>query len=156
MRIFLDFDGVLHPGQKGDFSQIDVFRKVMGRLQYPQIVITSSLRLSMTIKELRAMFPADLARKIEGVTPEKDAFKGCVRQLEIQSYNQRNPLPFLVLDDEASLFEPGWPPLALVNSQTGLVDADVDRIYNIARGLGGDKSTRRSGLAVRPARSLMG
>lgn len=139
--VFLDFDGVLHPEGGGadiEFMFMDNFcdsvREVdpAGRLA---IVVSSMWRFGSSLAELRSHFPADIGRRIVGVTPDLavpapddplpdsdgqwfEQVEG-LRQREIELWMVLN-VPndrldcWLAIDDRASYFDRGCERLFLV------------------------------------------
>jgi len=131
--LFLDFDGVLHPDgceRQALFSHMPVFCEVLQaadpRREVP-IVVSSMWRYDCSIAQLRALFPADMAHQIVGVTPdlmdqpgpwgmEGGGARSGSRQREVIAW-MRTHSPagqWLAIDDRASYFAQDCPDLFLV------------------------------------------
>jgi len=137
MILFVDFDGVLHPQNKGAvFSCTSVLWALLR--QHPKliVVISSSWRWDRSIEDMIRLMTAnggeDLAGRIVGATPKlrHTIYAGC-RQIECEAWLKSNGLSemaWLALDDMPELFDSGTPHLYLVDSRYGLLDADVVRL----------------------------
>lgn len=142
--VFLDFDGVLHTTDGQRFARLAVLIDALEGMRC-EIVVSSSWRHHMEIVEIAAHLGA-LAPRVIGVTPsvsfrpqgsESPRF---IRQVEVERWLDMHApeenVPFIVLDDDASSFEPGWAPLLLVDPANGLAQAEGRRIRHWLRGLG--------------------
>jgi hypothetical protein len=125
MRIFVDFDGVLRreSSPRSELEQDCVLRFQAAVLSHPQasVVIASTWRLVHKLGVLRALFPPELARRIEGVTPDVSDAEEYVRHMEIQEYLNRKRLHaerWIAVDDDAEQFKSG-SSLLLVNAARG-------------------------------------
>lgn len=137
MILFVDFDGVLHPQNKGAvFSCASVLWALLR--QHPEliVVISSSWRWDRSIEDLIRLMTAnggeDLVGRIVGSTPKlrhtKDAGS---RQIECEAWLKANGLSemaWLALDDMPELFEANTQNLYQVDARCGLVAADIARI----------------------------
>ena len=116
--IFLDFDGVLRrvTSNPSNFDQdcLDHFESAMRQCPVSRIVISSTWRLAMSLKELRSRFSPDIAARIVGVTPENLQEETYERHAEIQGFLQEKKvtaLPWVAIDDDPLHFPPGSPVL---------------------------------------------
>lgn len=132
--LFVDFDGVLHPENKGAvFTCTNVLWKVLRLHPKLRVVISSSWRWDRTLGNMKRLMTAnggeDLADRIIGATPKlRHTFYAKSRQMECEAWLQANGLkdmPWIALDDKPELFEPGSAHLYLVDPRLGLTDADV-------------------------------
>lgn len=141
--LFLDFDGVLHTSDGQRFARLPVLIDALEGSQC-DIVVSSSWRHHLEVVEL-ATYLGTLAPRVIGATPaltfrrQDDSGPDHIRQLEVERWMQLNtttPRAFLVVDDDASAFEPEWPPLLLVDPMHGLTRTDGQRIRHWLGGLG--------------------
>lgn len=131
--IFLDFDGVLHPESFNarEFIYLPLLEDMLRRQPRVGVVLTSSWREERSFDRLRAPFSADVRSRILAcapVLPEGRSDGG--RGLEIDRFFELNALrgmPFVILDDEARLFQQGCSELYEVDSG-GLTEIDIRRI----------------------------
>ncbi|WP_220810109.1 HAD domain-containing protein [Noviherbaspirillum aridicola] len=139
MVLFLDFDGVLHPIDRGDglFSCLPLFEQTVRQLPPLDIVVSSSWRVDHSLEELRAIFSADIAAQIVGVTPyHTDGFTAerYGRESEARAWLQqfcRESEPWLALDDSDWMFSPHCTQLILVDPAVGFSHAEVIRLSQI-------------------------
>lgn len=116
--VFLDFDGVLRR-TTSDPSQFDRdclehFETAIRQCPVSKIVITSTWRLAMSVKELRSRFSPDVAARIVGVTPENFDEEAYGRHAEIKMFMGERKvaaLPWVAIDDDPSHFPAGAPVL---------------------------------------------
>lgn len=137
MILFVDFDGVLHPQNKGAvFTCTSVLWAILRLHPELRVVISSSWRWDRSLENMKRLMTAnggeDLAGRIVGATPKlrHTIYAGC-RQLECEAWLKSNGLSemaWLALDDMPELFDSGTPHLYLVDSRYGLMDADVVRL----------------------------
>jgi hypothetical protein len=121
--IFLDFDGVLHPGFDNTFSRLSKFERLLRTMPEIDVVISSSWREGRSFEELRNIFNCNLRHRIIGITP---SFSSSNRQSEIEHYCQEhNIASYLILDDSEELFSRSCKNLYLINHETGLTDEDI-------------------------------
>lgn len=123
MRIlFLDFDGVLHPFPKPIdsaqlFCNLPRLETVLRDFPDVQIVISSSWREDQTLEELVALFSSDIATRVIGVLPLIEirslADMAVVRYREIEQFLESldEPVQWIALDDDPTLFPPDCPNL---------------------------------------------
>lgn len=129
--VFLDFDGVLHPGFDNTFSCLPVFERLLKKYPQLQVVISSSWREARTLEELRQIFHVRLRQRIVGLTP---ILPGSNRQAEIRQYCEAHGIRrYVILDDGEELFPRHCPNLYLTNPATGLTAADLRHIIAILR-----------------------
>lgn len=135
--IFLDFDGVLrrttsNPSQF-DKDCLENFESAMRQCSVSKIVISSTWRLAISLKELRSRFSPDIAARIVGVTPESLEEEAHPRHAEILAFMQEKKvtaLPWLAIDDDPSHFPPG-SPILLTDPQNGFDTACAARLVKL-------------------------
>lgn len=134
--IFLDFDGVLHTygcGKEGLFSRMPVFADFLRRNPFILVVVSSTWRKSddfnvvMPAARLRKYFPDDVRSRVIGCTPAlprlTKEWDEPVRQREVLAWlEKKNKLnvPYIVIDDDDSVFEKSFNPLFLCDPEVGL------------------------------------
>ena len=116
--VFLDFDGVLRrvTSNPSSFDQdcLEHFESALRQCPVSKVVISSTWRLAMPLKELRSRFSPDVAARIIGVTPENLDEEIYERHAEIKEFlseKKLSVLPWLAIDDDPSHFPPGSPVL---------------------------------------------
>lgn len=67
--LMLDFDGVLHPSQSGTMIRLPMLESTLRDFPGVDIVISSSWRLTCSLKALTAFFSQDIQPRIIGITP---------------------------------------------------------------------------------------
>ena len=134
MILFVDFDGVLHPQNKGAVFTCTIVLWAILRLHpHLRVVISSSWRWDRSLENMKRLMTAnggeDLAGRIVGATPKlRHTIYAGSRQLECEAWLKANSLsdmPWLALDDMPELFEEDTPNLYQVDARYGLRDADV-------------------------------
>lgn len=129
--LFLDFDGVLHPGEAGTFRYVAKLEKLLRLYPVVDLVISSNWRERMPFRELIGPFSEDVAQRIVGTTP---SLPGEDRQSEIEAFcRQHDVQDWLVLDDRAELFSPYYWRLQLIDGRLGLRDTDLDLVEHWLR-----------------------
>jgi hypothetical protein len=130
--LFLDFDGVLHPGTTGTMRLIKELEQLLAHYPDVVVVISSSWRMGESLDELRAWFSPEFAPRIVSVTPVLDQSQPAARQAEIESWLQNNPtVHYCALDDEPPLFRPGCPWLVVTNGRTGLTKHTLEALSEV-------------------------
>lgn len=116
--IFLDFDGVLRRSTSNpsrfDHDCLEHFEGAVRQCPVSKIVITSTWRLAMSLKELRSRFSPDVAARIVGVTPENFEEETYERLAEIKAFMEEKKVtsvPWVAIDDDPSHFPAGAPVL---------------------------------------------
>jgi beta-phosphoglucomutase-like phosphatase (HAD superfamily) len=135
--VFLDFDGVLrrttsNPTQF-DLDCLAHFESAIRQCPVSKIVISSTWRLAMSLKELRSRFSPDIAARIVGITPENLEEEVFERHAEILTFLQEKKLsamPWVAIDDDPAYFPPGSPVL-LTNPLNGFDSACATRLVKI-------------------------
>lgn len=122
--LYLDFDGVMHPYQNGSLSRMPLLAQWLHERPDIRVVVSSSWRQSHDVPALQKLFPKALRTRVVGVTPLLPR-QPYIRQREIEQDHRRRAGPLIVLDDDARLFEPGWPPLHLTEERQGLTPGDM-------------------------------
>ena len=128
--LFLDFDGVLHPGhaKPADFIfKMPMFAEAIGSNDV-RIIVSSSWRFQLTYNEIESRFPVSLRKKIDGVTG--DAFVGRhARWQEIQAcVRSRGISNWRALDDSRFEFPVGCTELIWCEGSRGIEQAQVVQI----------------------------
>jgi hypothetical protein len=125
MYIFLDFDGVLRrlTSDRSKFEQdcLACFESAVRPLPDIKIVISSTWRLAVSLKEIRSLFSPVIAEKIIGMTPEIHSASESMRYEEIQKYllDQQVSNEFWVaIDDDPEGF-PNSAPLVQTDPNEG-------------------------------------
>jgi hypothetical protein len=128
--LFLDFDGVLHAFQNGSLERIHLIEEFLRK--YPQVVvvISSNWRMQYALEMLRDLFAADVADRIEGVTPVTTETPYS-RFIEIIEYLEGDTRPWCALDDEAVMFPPGCPNLVHTVAGWGVTEQDLERVAQV-------------------------
>lgn len=135
--IFLDFDGVLRRATSNpshfDKDCLEYFESAMRQCAVSKIVISSTWRLAMPLKELRGRFSPDVASRIVGVTPENLDAVPYERHAEILMFlseKKVTALPWVAIDDDPSHFPPGSPVL-LTDPKNGFDAASSARLVKM-------------------------
>lgn len=125
--IFLDFDGVLHPGFSETFCHMDAFAEVLRGFPHVDVVISSSWRQSTRPGDLLSLFPKDLHDRICGITPSMSG--PFARHREICEFAGRWGLRrWVALDDDPTLFPTDCDYLLLMRSCDGLDATNIERL----------------------------
>lgn len=126
MRIYLDFDGVLHgvPYLKEPFELLPAFEDVLRAHPKTEVVITSSWREQFAFEELQTWFAEDVRQQIIGATPIMPDHK---RVNEIRAHVQQTSYRgrFIVIDDAAFEFPKNYRPLILCDTRRGLREVEL-------------------------------
>lgn len=129
--LFLDFDGVLHPGASGTFINLPALECILREHPNVDVIISSSWRESASKDYLRSLFSMDIAERVVGITPS--LLGPAQREREILSFVTENHIcNWVAIDDEESLFTPGCPFLLLTDRHDGLTvekQTDLRRIF---------------------------
>lgn len=123
MLIFLDLDGVLHPGLAGTLIYIPEFEAFLRAHPGVRVVFSTTWRLQESLDDLRGYFSPDLRPRFIGVTPEVDDRRSAARFEEIQLWLRQNttsPIRWAALDDTPDLFPPGCPQLVVCDTKRGV------------------------------------
>lgn len=126
MRIYLDFDGVLHPFVKGfePFEHCHLIEQVLREFPAVQVYVSSAWRTYYKFSMLQSWFEADVRHQIVGVTPYLPE-KLRVEEIELHLEQTAYSGPFVVLDDLAEQFPPNYPPLILCQSDRGITHVEI-------------------------------
>lgn len=132
MKIFLDFDGVLHP--EPCFDSCDYFcflrrlETVLRDFPSVDVVISSTWRTTRTLDVIRSIFSTDIRKRIVGYTPNWQDNEelldviGFQREAEIEAWLRSSDEPWekwIAIDDKAYLFRPFSPNLVKTDSDVG-------------------------------------
>jgi hypothetical protein len=123
--VFLDFDGVLHPGSSSrdeHFMCLPRFEGVIRKFTNVRIVISSSWRYYYSLEQLKANFSNDIRPRIAGFTPLLEGDMPRIRHDEIQHYLARLAAPpgsWIAVDDAILEFPKGFRNLILCDPNVG-------------------------------------
>lgn len=129
--IFLDFDGVLHPCTAGTFIYIGRFQAFLRQHPELRVVLSTSWRTEHSWHNLMALFAPDLHDRFVGCTPCLDEPLSAIREREILAWLHKKGcphVPWIALDDDASLFTPGCPQLVCCETIRGLRPAQLEEV----------------------------
>jgi hypothetical protein len=116
--LFLDFDGVLHPGLTDTFCHRDNLEHLLRANPTVDVVISSDWRRA-DLTYLQGVFSEDVRERIIGRTGYVDGLHA--RHEEIMAFcRTHNIVRWLAVDDDATLFPPGCPNLFLLDGRQGL------------------------------------
>ena len=114
--IFLDFDGVLRRATSNpsrfDSDCLGNFEAVVRQYVDLKIVISSTWRLAIPLKELRKYFSPDIATRIVGITPEIYEEEIFERYEEIMAYLEGKGMfntHWIAIDDNPEHFPKNKP-----------------------------------------------
>ncbi len=120
--LFLDIDGVLHPGFVETLEHLPLLERALRGYPHVDVVVSSNWRCNRTIAELQLLL-GRLGARVIGCTPE---FPGRAREEEIDWFCHYFAVgERLVLDDDESQFRPAAPGVFLINPETGLTGDDL-------------------------------
>ncbi len=123
--VFLDIDGVLHPGTSETLKYLPNFCRVLDQYPSLQVVICSNWRETATFEYLQSLFSVQYRHRIVGVTPSLRAEQGVPRrELEIREFLKKNQINhWFVIDDEPDRYGT-LPPdnIFITDSLTALDD----------------------------------
>ena len=124
--LFLDIDGVLHPGNSETFSRMALLVSLLQLEPTASIVISSSWRKSCDYDHLKSYFPKGIRDRVIGHTGEVAGELS--RHREICEFVGRfNVRAFVAIDDDDSLFPSHCHYLIKTDPAIGLTDAVVAR-----------------------------
>lgn len=124
--LFLDIDGVLHPGIADTFIRLPLLEQFMRKHPSLDIVLSTSWRETTRFQKLQRYFSEDLRDRIVGRTPVLD--KG-LRSEEIEVMARHFHLcRYCAVDDDQDLFDASFRCLVLTDRMSGLTQAVLDRI----------------------------
>lgn len=128
--LFLDFDGVLSPGNTGTLRHAKDLAALLE--PYPQVgvVLTTNWRARESLEGLLEWLAPALAQRVVGAAPMLPGGDGPGgRQREVEAWLASHPTrAWLALDDTAALYEPGCPWLFLTESRNALDAATCARL----------------------------
>lgn len=131
--LFLDFDGVTHPGVSESFCYLPALEALLREYPAVDVVVSSTWRNTSEPDYLLRIFSRDIAPRVAGVTPTLSGTQA--RGREIMAYCQRNGVRrYCVLDDSADLFAPGFSNLILTHGPTGLEPRHLDELRLVFAG----------------------
>lgn len=120
--LFLDFDGVLSPGNTGTLRYAKELALLLAPYPDLGVVLTTNWRSRESLRSLKDWLDPALARRVVDAAPQLpdgDAPGG--RQREIEAWLAgRQARAWLALDDTAVLYQAGCPWLFLTESKDAL------------------------------------
>lgn len=135
MILFADFDGVLHsdPCFRDErlFCKLPLLEAVIRDLPHVEIVVSSTWRLTRSLRDLQKLFSPDISSRVIGVTPHFSTFDPpsdlalYPRHAEINTWLRKNSQPWInwvAVDDKSYWFKPFLKNLVICDSNTGLTD----------------------------------
>ena len=135
MILFLDFDGVLHGVGRPKFENLPRLEAVLRDFPEIDVVISSSWRESYSWDVIVDFFAEDLQPRIVGMTPviatKWPPYPRQVRHEEILLFLKERDIgnrPWIILDDDPSLFCPDCKELMLCDPGNGLDEAGEARL----------------------------
>jgi hypothetical protein len=176
MILFLDFDGVLHPGAafhtkrgielRGEgelFMWSPILQKLLSECPQIQIVLSTSWVRQLDFKRAKKRLPESVQDRVIGATyhssmesgPDSIPWMERTRWQQIATYLSRNKVQdWIALDDDAA----GWPDdqrhrLLYCDPQTGLAGLDYDATKAALRACG--KARREEAVKYARATSAL-
>lgn len=127
--VFLDFDGVLHPGLAGTFIYLPDFEAFLAAHPDVGVVFSTSWREQESFESLVEFFSQSLRPRFLGVTPQSAGGPGS-RWRECHEWVVEHDFrgPWAALDDDAQLFPSYCSQLVLCASARGLRKAQLDEL----------------------------
>jgi DNA-binding transcriptional LysR family regulator len=132
MPLFLDI--VLHPAfckDRDDFCYMPLFVAAMREHPEVRIVISSTWRHFYPLEELRKAFPADIAARVIGETPDHE---GKLRHVEIVHYLKlyaREDAPWVALDDNHFSFPDHCANLVECDGKAGMSAEAIEKLRGL-------------------------
>lgn len=129
---------------------VDNLESVILEVSDTNIVITSSWREAYGPGKLKALFSAEPAARIEGVTPISPALQDFYRHDEIITCLKRRvggPVRWIAIDDDPFHYPPGSPVL-LTDPETGFDDAAAAKLADVLGAAYGLKAKRSKGFVA--------
>ncbi len=124
--LFLDFDGVLHPGFSETFCHRDNLERILRANPTVDVVISSDWRRA-DFTYLQELFSDDVRERIIGRTGYMEG--PYARHREIIEFCRAHSIGrWLALDDDEAHFLPGCPNLFLVDVREGLTEEAASRL----------------------------
>lgn len=126
--LYLGFDGVLHPRMKESFEKMPLLEEILIQCPKILIVISSSWRETMSLEDLKHLFPVSYRNRIIGVTPslQDSPDIGYIRYRECLSNAQHLGINnFIIIDDESHRFPPECKNLVPTKYREGMTDETV-------------------------------
>lgn len=125
--LFLDFDGVLHPGLSETFVYLPLLENLLRQHPHVNIVISSSWRETCEFAYLKRIFSEDMRNRVVGITTSMNGL--FTREIEIRAYVEANKTTnFVVLDDDESLFSPTFNKLIKTRKNEGLRESHLNKL----------------------------
>ena len=127
--IFLDFDGVLHPGISGSFCYKPAFEALMRQYPDVDIILVTSWRLNSEKDYLLQRFSPDIAGRIAGGTPD---YRGRAPRFNeiLAVVNHYGIEKWLVLDDDRREYPEPCPELISLDYYEALSGDGMQRVVS--------------------------
>jgi hypothetical protein len=148
MILGLDFDGVLHPlnnAALGRFCRLPLLEAWLRQRPGVEVVVTSSWPRTIRWTRCATSSLRTCGRGLVGVTPlahrlfgpawsrtpEERAQARYVRQADLEAWMRGacHPGPWVALDDNPELYEPGCPHLVVCDPEVGLTDERLQELW---------------------------
>lgn len=124
--LFLDFDGVLHPGFSETFCHCGHLETLLRTNPTVDVVVSSDWRRA-DLSYLQALFSSDVRERIIGRTGYLEG--PYARHREILEFCRTHSIAqWLALDDDEAHFPLGCPNLFLVDGREGLTAETASRL----------------------------
>lgn len=131
VALFLDFDGVLHPGTSETFELLPELYRILDAVPEVDVVIASRWRIWASKAYLLALFAPAYQHRIRDVTGA-ELVEG--RQAEIEAYARSRGIRRLVaVDDDVDGFRADCPWVVVVPRLKGLGLGNADRVIAALR-----------------------
>lgn len=116
--LFLDFDGVLHPGLAGTFIYLPELEEFLRAHPDLGVVISSTWREQHSLDELRRFFSLEVRDRLVGATPQTSYSRLVECRLWLRQAGFSGP--WVALDDDETLFPGFCEELVLCATHRGL------------------------------------
>lgn len=124
--LFLDFDGVLHPGFTETFCHRHKLENILRDIPTVDVVVSSDWRRA-DMNYLKGLFSEDVRERIIGRTGYLEGRHARYREI-VEFCRTHNIQRWLALDDDGALFPPNCPDLFLVDGREGLTEETTSRL----------------------------
>lgn len=134
ISLFLDLDGVLNPTPcpvEQLMVHLPQLQRLLAEFWELELVISSSVNSARDLRELKAMFPYEVARRVVGLTPCLPLGELNHRERAILMWlaEHRGPVrsaKWVAIDDSPQWFSPRCPNLFVTDPQVGLDECALD------------------------------
>lgn len=131
--LFLDFDGVLHPGLAGTLIYLERIEAFLANHPLLGVVFSTTWREEYSVQEMATWFRNTSPARFLGATPVLQDHGPARRWREIQAWRSQNQFHGLwaALDDDPSLFPANCPELVLCDPARGLRPAQLQALVSV-------------------------